>query len=36
MWKIHFNFGCLKFEIPMGHLSEDLKKTAESQGQEFK
>ena len=24
-----FYFGCLKFEIPMRHLSEDMKKAAE-------
>lgn len=25
-----FYFGCLKFEIPLRHLSEDMKKAAES------
>lgn len=36
MWKIHFNFGHIKFEIPLSHLSEDTKKAAESSGQELR
>ena len=36
MWKIHFSFGHIKFEIPLSHLSEAMKKEAESSGQELR